>query len=49
MSHECPDCGMECYCDGDDTGGLPQPLDCPHRIRHNDEDEDDYDECDDEE
>lgn len=30
MSHECDSCGQECYCDGDDTGGLPQPTDCPH-------------------
>jgi hypothetical protein len=43
MAHECYECGMECYCDGDDTGGLPQPRDCPHLIRHNDEDEDEAD------
>ena len=30
MAHECPYCGQECYCDCDDTGGLPQPADCPH-------------------
>jgi len=30
MSHECPYCGQECYCDIDDTGGMPVPSDCPH-------------------
>ena len=30
MAHECEFCGQYCYCDGDDTGGLPQPVDCPH-------------------
>jgi hypothetical protein len=34
MSHECEDCGQECYCDMDDCGGLPQPNDCPHLRRH---------------
>jgi hypothetical protein len=30
MAHTCEYCGMECYCDQDDTGGLPQPNGCPH-------------------
>lgn len=30
MAHECAWCGQQCYCDCDDTGGLPQPDDCPH-------------------
>jgi hypothetical protein len=33
MAHECEDCGMECYCDMDDCGGLEQPNDCPHFTR----------------
>ena len=37
MSHECDECGQECYCDGEDTGGMPQPLDCPHIFRHQQE------------
>jgi hypothetical protein len=32
MAHECIFCGQECYCDCDDTGGLPQPDDCPHLL-----------------
>lgn len=29
MSHECPMCGQECYCDGEDHG-QPAPDDCSH-------------------
>jgi hypothetical protein len=32
MAHECDECGQECYCDGDDTGGLPMPRDCRHYL-----------------
>jgi hypothetical protein len=39
MSHECDECGQECYCDGEDTGGMPQPLSCPHIFKHSEEDE----------
>lgn len=34
MAHECEDCGEECYCDCDDTGGLHQPKNCPHFAMH---------------
>jgi hypothetical protein len=30
MAHECEECGMLCYCDCDDLGGLRQPNTCPH-------------------
>lgn len=30
MAHECEQCGMECYCDCDDMGGMRQPDNCPH-------------------
>jgi len=30
MAHECPFCGATCYCDGDDTFGLPVPDSCAH-------------------
>jgi len=29
MSHECPTCGQECYCDGEDHG-QDAPDDCTH-------------------
>lgn len=29
MSHECPECGQWCYCDGEDHG-QPAPDDCSH-------------------
>lgn len=32
MAHTCEECGMECYCDMDDCGGLEQPSDCRHFI-----------------
>ncbi len=41
MSHECPECLQMCYCDGDDTGGLPDD-DCIHACAL--EPDDDYDE-----
>lgn len=28
--HTCPFCDEVCYCDCDDTWGLPVPDDCPH-------------------
>ena len=34
MAHECEECGEECYCDQDDTGGLYQPANCPHFAMH---------------
>jgi len=34
MAHECEICGQECYCDMDDTGGMPQPGDCIHYAHH---------------
>lgn len=37
MAHECEECGLWCYCDMDDIGGMPQPNDCPHLIRHMEE------------
>lgn len=40
MEHECEICGQSCVCDGDDTGGLPQPDNCPHWAEHRDGDED---------
>ena len=33
MAHECEECGMMCYCDGEDTV-LEQPDDCVHWERH---------------
>ena len=30
MAHACEVCGLECYCDMDDTGGFEQPDDCVH-------------------
>jgi len=30
MSHECKNCGQECYCDCEDTGGWQQPANCIH-------------------
>lgn len=44
MSHECEICGQECYCDMDDCGGMEQPPDCRHFLRHGFEDEIDHDE-----
>lgn len=29
MAHECPECGQQCYCDGEDHG-QPAPEDCRH-------------------
>lgn len=30
MAHECPDCGQQCYCDGEDTY-IPTSADqCDH-------------------
>lgn len=34
MAHKCEECGEQCYCDFDDTGGLEQPNDCPHFRMH---------------
>jgi len=36
--HECEVCGQECYCDMDDMGGMDQPDDCPHFLKHDRED-----------
>lgn len=33
MSHECQFCGQECYCDGEDVGGMPQPSNCSHLLK----------------
>jgi hypothetical protein len=33
MAHECWECAEVCYCDMDDTWGLPQPKDCDHVCR----------------
>lgn len=30
MAHNCDFCDALCYCDWDDTFGLPQPGDCRH-------------------
>jgi len=38
MAHECEVCGQECYCDMDDMGGMDQPDDCPHFLKHDRED-----------
>jgi hypothetical protein len=46
MAHECEECGMMCYCDGEDTV-LAQTDDCVHWGRHDSEGgSDDYDEYD---
>jgi len=39
MAHECWECGQQCYCDGDDTGGMPVPDDCLCWLDHYDEDD----------
>jgi len=42
MAHECPLCGEECYCDGEDHH-QDAPADCSHEC---DEDEtDDYEDA----
>lgn len=42
MAHTCEECGMECYCDGDDMGGQPQPASCRCLKKHEDHMEDSY-------
>lgn len=39
MAHECPDCGQQCYCDMDDTGGMPVPDEhiLDHECEHDDD------------
>lgn len=36
MAHECPECAQQCYCDGDDTGGLPDD-ECVHQCAPEDD------------
>lgn len=36
MAHECWECDEVCFCDIDDTWGLPQPKDCRHVCREPD-------------
>lgn len=50
MAHDCWDCSGVCYCDMDDTWGLPIPKDCSHVCRDSfdgDDYEDDESEQDD--
>jgi len=40
MIHECPTCGQECYCDGEDHG-QDAPEDCSHCEDDDSESQDD--------
>jgi hypothetical protein len=45
MSHECPDCGQTCYCNGDiddcDFGDVKAQIHCKHcQVDQDDEDND---------
>ncbi len=41
MSHECPSCGEECYCDGEDHG-QDAPADCTHECEGEGDDADQF-------
>jgi hypothetical protein len=41
MSHECPTCGQECYCDGEDHG-QDAPSDCTHECEADGDDADQF-------
>jgi hypothetical protein len=42
MAHECPECGMMCYCDMEDTMLPLTPADCGHECDEEFDDDDDY-------
>jgi hypothetical protein len=41
MSHECPSCGQECYCDGEDHG-QEAPANCTHECEGEGDDADQF-------
>lgn len=42
MSHPCPDCQQECYCDIEDIGWDEAPDDCCHECDEETDDQDDH-------
>jgi hypothetical protein len=49
MAHECPDCGLTCYCGGDiddcEWEGTPEQMACRHCVGSGHEDEDPEDDA----